>query len=453
MIRTILSLFAASRTGAAAHGLPCRIEHNLQLGARAPRSGIAFPGKPTVGSVKHKVGLCASLLASISGAACGTAKPTDPDTSTTATTQLTFDQWKETVRVRGLKNVYAVGDKLWPTGLAGDDDALLYYNSHYQSKSALIIDNGQLAPGDPVPGPNYAFPPGATLTYCIDRVGLGKVVTRYGLPPGTDLYRFVDTAFAEAAAAWNTVTGVSIQKVTSRDQTCAPGAGPDNITWYVQPFAVGSTVEFLTFVLAPKYNQASGQNPPGNNKVIFILDYLIQWFMPGAFHASNDVDWNQILTFSGLMERVIANGLGFLDESNRLTADDGTHIWDSSCRDTSVGGIYLSDADPYSVTTLPQSAAPVARDRVQCLGTRPFDFAISYADALGAACQYQANNNYYFYCLSAIQEQVRAAHGADCSPVPLMAGGAGDCNGTSWAAVSSGAKQFADALIWGLIDD
>lgn len=381
------------------------------------------------------------------------------NTASTIGTALSFDEWKAANRVPRARNKYAVGDWATPLVLVGDDDARAYFERHVLKRDGndqnLIIDNGQRSPGDPVPGTNYAFARGSTLLYCIDRASLRLVTSRYGLPAGTDLYPIVDFAFADAAAAWNTVSGLNITKELGRDESCSPRAN-DDITWYVQPFALNPSdpLEHLTFVLAPKYNLDPAQSPPADNRSFLIVDYLIQRYAPGAFIAANDPNWNQLFSFSGLMTRAVGMGLGFISEQNRLQADDGTVIWPESCRDSSVGGIFLTDADPYSVTTHPISMAPILDSASQpCKGARPFDYAISYGDAMGASCQYQKPSaSYFYYCNSSVQKSIRNAQPPQCSPVPLSPGGPGDCNGVDWNGVKDGAQEWTGAVIWGTID-
>jgi len=354
---------------------------------------------------------------------------------------LTFEQWKEKVKIRGYTDRFAVGDWATPLVIVGDDDARGYFDRHISKSQKLIIDNGQLAPGDPAPGPLYAFPPGATLVYCIDRAGLREVVDRYELPPGTDLYDIVAEGFGQAAAAWNIASGVNISWDTSRDETCSYHPG-DNITWYVKPYFMdfNAPLEYLTFVLAPKYTQQPSQDLHD----FFILDYLIQRQAPGAYVVANDPPWAEMFTFRGLLARAVSNGLGFIDEKNY----GGDQVWPAACRDSSVGGIFLTDADPYSVTTHPASMLPILDSASQpCIGARPFDYAISYADAMGAACQYHPSAwTSFYYCQQDVQNVIRGHQPEDCSPVPLGPGSAGDCSGASWTDVQQDANRYAVAM-------
>jgi hypothetical protein len=76
--------------------------------------------------------------------------------------------------------------------------------------------------------------------------------------------------------------------------------------------------------------------------------------------------------------------------------------------------------------THPQSmASEPPLDDKDCAGDRAYDYAISYTDAMGAACQYRAAHPLY-YCSAWAQTTLRTNVPASCSPVP-MPNGVGNC--------------------------
>jgi hypothetical protein len=330
---------------------------------------------------------------------------------------LTFEEWKAQTRFQD-RAVYVVGERVAPLGLVGEEEARRYYDRKVApartAGGALTLDNGQKVDGDPIVG--GAFPEQAELLYCIDAAGLRNVVSRHSyLPTGANLYRIIDDAFGAAAAAWNTTAGVRINKAIDRDESCSPRAG-DNITWYVRPLYQKSPYEYFTFALRPKYNLAG----PDNREFFVWEDLIIDFWYP-------DPNYAQFFTLDGLLANAIGHALGFIPESNRggVPGDEGATIWPASCRDNMIGGIFLSIADPYSVMTHPHSLTPLLANP-KCVGFREHDYAISYVDAMGSSCQYRSDNG-LFYCMDLAQRQVRLAGGFDCSPVPMVAGGAGDC--------------------------
>jgi hypothetical protein len=143
-----------------------------------------------------------------------------------------------------------------------------------------------------------------------------------------------------------------------------------------------------------------------------------------------------MFSMDGLLLRALANGLGFVDESNSggVPGDAGASIWPASCRDSGIGGIWLSELDTYSVTTHPQAMKPIMSNPL-CAGFRPSDYALSYRDVMGAACQYRKEFTFY-YCSQEAQEIVATSYPEECSPYPLWQGGPGDCgvasNGDAW---------------------
>jgi len=396
-------------------------------------------------------------------AACSSGSPpgNSEDVRNTSQGQLTFEEWKAKTRVREFKDVYAVGDYgISPQGLLGEEEALKYFEKHFGNPSALTVDNGQLQVGGPTDSGTGAYPPGSTLYYCIDKPSFDKIATRYGLPGNPDIYGFVSNAFGAAAAAWNRVNsggsgtpgvgGLQISYESSRDTSCSDRVN-DTITWYVtpnaQPVPAPDGLSYLTFVLGPKYfgGQPQGAAVDGTlDKRYFLLnDYIIQTFFSGAFHFTGDAPWQNIFTYDGLLLHAIGQGIGFIPEQNRggVAGDDGQEVWPAKCLDTSIGGIFLSGPDPLSVTTHPAAMKPymglpdnqpnadVPGSGADCSGFRPFDYAISYTDAMAAACQYrvdpEGDKSLLFYCNGSAQAMIASQQDALCSPVPLVVGGAG----------------------------
>jgi hypothetical protein len=334
----------------------------------------------------ESVGLIAAFLAMLGTVGCGSREEFGLPEGSVARTggSLSFDEWKETVRLRPGRDVFAVGDRVTPLGLVGDDEAFGYYLRHITDPGALTIHNGQTDAGTPV---NVsAFPLTANLDYCIDRTALEQVVVDYGLPSGTDLYGYIDQAFGAAAAVWNEVLDIKIQHDSSRSRSCTPRAG-DTITWYVRPMALQSPLEYLTFVLHPNHNRANFEN-----REFLILDYLIQLPFPGAL-VLDDTKWEEMFSMDELLLRAIGNGLGFIDEANRggVPGDNGTALWRADCRDDAVGGVFLTDANAYSVMTHPVAMQDIMA-KPHCSGYRPKGYALSYLDVMGASCQYRKNN-------------------------------------------------------------
>jgi hypothetical protein len=348
------------------------------------------------------------------------------------TLALSFEAWKQSVRFPGKTDIYAVGDELTPFGLVGDEEARTYYDLHVAAPHALTLHSGQRNPGDPKVG-SY-FPERAVLRYCIDRPGWADVASRHEeLAPNVDLYDIVDQAFGNAASAWNLVSGLEIRHDISRDDSCTPRAG-DNVTWYVRPLSIpeDQTVEYLAFVLRPDLNIEQG---PGYRE-FFVWEHVVaESTFEDSFFASR-------FTLDGLLAHTIGQGLGFIGEHNRTDRENGVPSpWPSECRDPSVGGIYLSILDTMSVMSHPQSMHDMIFNS-SCTGAREFDYAISYVDAFGAACQYKGEHGLY-YCNPKPQEAFAAA--AHCSPVPLFPGAAGDCG--EELDFTRGAAQYEAALI------
>jgi hypothetical protein len=332
----------------------------------------------------------------------------------TSTQSLTFEAWKDSVRVRGKKDIYIVGEKVTPVALVGEQEARGFFDKYVGQSTALILHNGQTQPGAPAPGSR--FPARPVLRYCIDRTGLEQVVARHTyLPSGTDLYPIVDATFGAAAAAWNSAAGTIITKVIDRDRSCSPQSS-DDITWYIRPYFVNdpATIEYLSFVLHPHQNALG----PAYRELLIFEDVLAEFSSP---HPMPFGDW---FSLEGLMAHTIASGLGFLSEATRGGRD--TNLWPESCQDPSVGGQYYSDPDPFSVTTHPQVMADDgALNQPACAGFRPFDYAISYRDAMAASCAYRGENILY-YCAIDPQETIAKLFAPECSPVPLVAGDS-DC--------------------------
>lgn len=379
--------------------------------------------------------------------------------------KLSFKEWKDRKRVPKLgPEVYAVGDQgVSPYGIVGEEAARRYYAKHYGEHSALTVDNGQTEPGvfpDPKIG---SYPPGAVLKYCIDRAAMRAIAERFDLPGNPDnVYSLVDIAFGSAAAAWNTVageysssSGLSIQHAFGRDDSCIARAN-DDITWYVtttlQPTEPGAGLEYMTFALGPKY--FSGSPTGGDRELRYFLlnDYIVQSFMPGAYRFANQPNWDTIFSLNGLILHAIGSALGFVREDYRggVLGDGGQNYWPEECNDGALGGIFLTDADAHSVMTHPSALSPFMANGA-CAGYRDFDYAISYADAMGAACQYRNAPNgaldILYYCNQAAQLSVVQTYGEECSPVPI--GQAGNCNSSStW---DDRAQEYGVALLTAIL--
>jgi hypothetical protein len=377
------------------------------------------------------------LGCAIAAAACGeSSPPSGGDAPVAVTRPLTFEAWKTSARVGSLQyknrtDVYAVGERISPFALVGEDEAYRYYQHHVTPDHGLTLHSGQTGPGTPIVGSYY--PPRATIKYCIDKRALRDTVSRYTfLPPNTDLYPILDQAFGEAAAAWNTVAGVHITHASDRDESCSGFPG-DDITWYVKSIFMEEPIEFMTFVLRPHHNVLSWDNHD-----FFIHDNIVVEF---SFQDSGYLPW---FGLEGLLLYSIGNGLGFINESNRAGQPGQGSFWPVECRQPDIGGVYLSDLDTFSVMTHPQSMAtspPLAQP--QCAGDRDYDYAISYTDAMASACQYRGVHELY-YCNAYPQTTLRTNVPASCSPVP-MPNGVGNCGATvGWDAP---AAQFEAALL------
>jgi hypothetical protein len=373
--------------------------------------------------------------------------------TSTAKTSLTFSEWKDRVRLRGEKAIYRVGDRVTPTLIVGETDALAYFDRYVSSNPlALTLHNGQKQPGD-YPSGSY-FPAGSILTYCIDRKGLEDVVKRHPfLPANTNLYALVDSAFGVAAGSWNEVLGVGkignntleIRRAINRDDSCFPKPG-DNITWYIRPAVEDVPIEYLTYVLHPKYNMGVyGQSALDEIGLAFTeqLREMKIWEEIIVEFSYTDPSFGKWFTLQGLMLHTIAQGLGFINENNR---NDGlAKIWNGDCRDPSVGGIFLTVADPYSVTVHPQSMTDFL-ETPKCAGPRPFDYAISYMDAMGAACQYRDRDvESLYYCNSGPQEYIQSI-ARMCSPVPVEYSGKSMSHCGTPADWAGPAKTYGTAL-------
>jgi hypothetical protein len=390
-----------------------------------------------IGPAQGGHALLVGLLLSAGTSGCNGVLGEDRRAGETVSTNepLSFERWKDSVRfpAQGRRDLYAVDNHVSPLALLGDDEARAYYDRHVADEGALILHNGQRNPGDPVVG-SY-FPPGAVIDYCIDRAALRRVVANHSYLPGSaDLYPLVDLAFGEAAAAWNTAAGIHISRDFSRDETCTPRPN-DNIEWYVRPYddpdcygnfqdGVCEAAQNLTFVLRPHHNQLSYEN----------REFLVFASVITEFYLGNAQPFGDWFTFEGLLLNAIGAGLGFVGEHNRggIKGDDGEFLWPAACRDPSIGGIFLTNADGFSVMSHPRAMADDgALENAACGGLRPYNYAISYLDALGASCQYR-ENDILFYCNEAAQKMIAANIGAECSPVPIP-GQAGDCaNHLDW---------------------
>jgi hypothetical protein len=405
------------------------------------------------------VGCCFLSLLILAGCTEGRRDltPGNEETASVAGGGLSFSEWKDRVRLRGETGIYHVGDSVTPTIIVGEEDALAYYQRHVaKNAQALTLNNGQKLPGDTASG-SY-FPAGTVLTYCIDRTALKDVVARHTfMPSSTDLYALVDSAFGVAAASWNEVLGVNsknvgyntleIRKAANRDNNCVPTPG-DNITWYVRPAVESAPIEYMTYVLHPKYNMGVyGQSALDEAGLTFteqLRELKIWEEILVEFSYADPQPFGAWFTLQGLMLHTIAQGLGFINENNR---NDGlATIWNGDCRDPSVGGIFLTVADPYSVTVHPQSMKDQLANP-KCVGPRPFDYAISYMDAMGAACMYRDKDaESLYYCNPGPQNYIQAGTGS-CSPVPVEYSGKSksDCGAPAdWAGP---AKGYGAALV------
>jgi hypothetical protein len=368
--------------------------------------------------------------------------------------------------MRGQQSIFRVGDPVTPTIIVGEEDALDYYNRFVEQGQALILNNGQRYPGDPKTG-SY-FPAGTIIKYCIDRTALDDVVLRHSFMPGNaDLYSVIDEAFGLAAASWNAVLGVTsnnlgtngveIRKAVGRDNSCVPTKG-DDITWYIRPATQNDPddpVEFLTYVLHPKYNLgAYGDSALREAGLSFqeeLRELKIWEEVLVEFYYPDPAPFGDWFTLQGLMLHTIAQGLGFINESTRNGID--ANYWKGDCSDPTVGGIFLTVADPWSVTMHPQSMTGVVANDA-CRSQRPFDYAISYMDAMGAACQYvgeDSENLWLYYCNRAPQEEILAITN-QCSPVPVEYGASNSaCPATLYW--SGPAKDYTAAIMWSLRTD
>jgi hypothetical protein len=169
-----------------------------------------------------------------------------------------YEQWKASVLVDPALQIYAVGDRITPTSLVGEEEARRYFEATVAAPK-LTLHNGQQYPGDPIVG-SY-FPERAVLRYCVDRVGWNAAQARFAyLGPEVSLFDRVADAFGEAASVWQTISGVRFVRDVGRDGSCSPAPG-DNITWYVTPYTPDPSepLEYFAFVLRPHHN-ALGPN-------------------------------------------------------------------------------------------------------------------------------------------------------------------------------------------------
>jgi hypothetical protein len=372
----------------------------------------------------------------------------------TADADLSFQEWKARTRLREAKGIYAVGERISPRLIVGEDDARDYYDRHFGKGQALTLHNGQRVPGDLWTG-SY-FPPGTVIRYCFDRPGWQAVASDYGLPSGADPYARIVEAFDLAVEAWNNVLGVNddatieIRKVTGRDNSCVPTRG-DNITWYVRPAVQDEPIEYLTYVLHPKYNLglygASALQEIGLSFTEQLREFKVWDAVVADFARSQPVQFDQWFSLQGLMLHTIAQGLGFVDESARggVEGDDGEALWDSECRDPEEGGIFMSIADTYSVTLHPRSMLE-ALEKPNCAGERLYDYAISYTDAMGAACQYRGTGVDSLYYCNRVPQTLLQQEMHSCSPVPIEHGSSGSACGVepNWTA---GARAYGTGVL------
>lgn len=345
-----------------------------------------------------------------------------------------YEQWKASVLVDPALQIYAVGDRITPTSLVGEEEARRYFEATVAAPK-LTLHNGQQYPGDPIVG-SY-FPERAVLRYCVDRVGWNAAQARFAyLGPGVSLFDRVADAFGDAASVWQTISGVRFVRDVGRDGSCSPAPG-DDITWYITPYTPdpAEPLEYFAFVLRPHHN-ALGPN---------YREFLVYDEMAAEFtfvDAQPFINW---FTLEGILLHTIGTGLGFVPESNRGGVD--TSLWPATCRNADVGGIFLSNPDAYSAMTHPSNMAGVLANP-DCAGHRPFDYAVTYLDAMGAACQYAGEHGLYFCSPNAQTSLIEFVNNPACSPVPFYSGATGDCGFTfNWVAP---AREFEAALITAL---
>jgi hypothetical protein len=379
---------------------------------------------------------CLLALTGLAALALHTGCNRDPEVTLNVRTKGSDDggleKWLQAAKVTPNRTWYAARDIATPLAFASRDEAANYFHQHIGNPSALTLHNGQTGPGTPY-NPS-AFDVDAALSFCIDRTAWEDVEEFFGLSTDANLYSLIEDAALDAAATWNAVVGrkmISFDSGRSRSCTTRPN---DNITWYLRPMLITEQeTSYLTFVLPPHHNKADW-----DKREFLLLDYMVQRFTDDPYIASGDQDFPAMFSLSGIMLRAFGNGLGFIDESNRggVPGDDGPSYWPASCRDSSVGGIFLTRADPYSMMTHPESMLPALFDgddnepsKRDCIGSRPFDYALSYRDAMGTACQYRKENVFY-YCSEYSQESIAAKFGPQCSPFP-MTNDVGECNNSN----------------------
>lgn len=328
-----------------------------------------------------------------------------------------FADWKLKHSIRGIPETYAAGGPVSPVALVGEAEARAGYEATMDTNSALVVQTAQTEVGIPTDELS-TFGPKATIRYCIDVAGFNALAAWHQeIPSGTNIALAVDFAFGAAAAAWNSASGTWITKVNGREDSCFPTAN-DNIDWYVTPTFQDPPIQYFTFALRPHQNKLGPEY-----RAFLIWEHVATCF--AAY--GDDCYYADAFTFEGLMLRAIGAGLGFLPEEIRGGTD--TNLWPIECKDDSVGARFVSYADPYSVMSHPSAMTGFGANSA-CVGYRDKDYAITYTDAMAASCLYRGDNPFY-YCVGA-KTAFNESFGPvslspDCSPVPMVAGGAGDC--------------------------